>query len=101
MQNKHYIFIFLTCTFLGACCTPTPDNNLGYLLETTGTYTAQDSDTLQNGQQEFQGQLNYMAGHDQENAAAASDESSIQDKMVNEYQSQIKQQQLKNSSSLN
>lgn len=87
------IISLITCAILGACAAPTPDNNMGYLLENTGTYTPQDSDTLQNGYQEFQGQLNYAAGHDAEAATEASDSQAVQDKMDEEYQSQIKAQQ--------
>lgn len=85
---------FIACAILGACAAPTPDNNMGYLLESTGNYTPQDSDTLQNGYQEFQGQLNYAAGHDEEAATEAEDGTAVQDKMYDEYQSQIKSQEL-------
>jgi outer membrane biogenesis lipoprotein LolB len=90
VSNFKNIFLLLgTCAILVACAAPTPDNNMGYLMESTGNYTPQDNDTLQNGYQEFQGQLDYMQGHDQEKAAAANDEAKIQDSMVDDYQNQI------------
>lgn len=94
MSNKlKQIFLIIPCAYLGACAA-TPDNNMGYLLQSTGNYTAQDTDALQNGYQEFQGQLNYAAGHDQEASSEAADGTVVQDKMYDEYQSQIKAQQL-------
>lgn len=85
---------------LGIClgaCAATPDNNLGWLMDTTGSYVPQDTDVEQNGYQEFQGQLDYMQGHEEQKHVEESNALQIQDKMSDEYREQIKQQSMKKS----
>lgn len=65
-------------------------------METTGSYVPQDTDPEQNGYQEFQGQLDYMQGHQQQHDAQESADLRIQNKMSAEYQNQLKAQGIQN-----
>ena len=87
----HRSVAFISLIFVVACAA-TPDNNDGFLMETTGSYQAQDTDTEQNGQQEFQGQLDYLQEHQQTNQAAKVQGEQIENNMSLEYQQQIQQQ---------
>lgn len=75
-----------------AACAATPENNDGFLMETTGNYQAQDTDTEQNGQQEFQGQLDYMQDQQQRQDQQKQQSEQISNTMQQEYQQQIQQQ---------
>ncbi len=77
-------------------CAATPDDNAGFLIPTTGQYQAQDNDTEQNGQQSFQGQLDYMQEQQQDQQQQHNQSMQIQDKMDQEYQQQIQQQESSN-----
>lgn len=81
----------LTCIFIIGCAA-SPSNNDGFLMETTGNYQAQDTDTEQNGQQEFQGQLDYLQEQQQDKAANQNQSNQIQNQMSQEYRQQIQQQ---------
>ena len=74
-------------------CAATPSDNAGFLMETTGQYQAQDTDVEQNGEQEFQGQLDYLQEQQQEKQQQQNQGNQITNKMSGEYQQQIKQQE--------
>ena len=73
-------------------CAATPENNDAWLMPTTGQYQAQDTDTEQNGEQSFDGQLNYMQEQKQDQQQQQQQSNQIQDQMSQEYQQQIQQQ---------
>ena len=61
-------------------------------MYTTGNYQAQDTDTEQNGQQEFQGQLDYLQDHQEQQQQQQQQGNAITNTMDKEYQQQIQQQ---------
>ncbi len=90
---KLFYFIWiLTPLIVAVGCAATASNNDSFLMETTGQYQAQDTDTEQNGQQAFQGQLDYLQEHQQDKQAQQIQSQQIQDTMSQEYQQQIQQQ---------
>lgn len=84
-------------TLLTGCFGATATNNDAVFMPATGQFNAQDTDTEQNGQQEFQGQLDYMQGQQQRKSQQESTNMQIQNKMDQEYLQQIKQQTAKES----
>ena len=90
--NIRYIFMWFACVLLSGCAA-TAQDNAGFLIPTTGQFQAQDNDTEQNGQQEFQGQLDYQQEQQQDKQQQQNQSTQIQDEMSQEYQQQIQQQQ--------
>ena len=82
----------ISCLMLSGCAA-TAQDNAGFLMPTTGQYEAQDNDTEQNGEQSFEGQLDYMQEQQQDKQQQQQQSNQIQNQMSQEYQQQIKQQQ--------
>lgn len=92
---KKSVSIILSGLFLQslAGCGATAQNNDGFLMTTSGNYQAQDTDTEQNGQQEFEGQLDYMQDQQEQQQQNQQVGNQISNQMSQEYQQQIQQQQ--------
>lgn len=91
--RRSVVYAFTSSALLSLSgCAATPDDNDAWLMPTTGQYQAQDTDTEQNGQQSFEGQLNYMQEQKQDKQQQQQQSNQIQDQMSQEYQQQIQQQ---------
>ena len=84
--------LVLPCLLVFGCAV-TPSNNAGFLMETTGQYQAQDTDSEQNGEQEFEGQLDYLQEQQQDKQQQQNQSNQITNQMSKEYQQQIQQQE--------
>ncbi len=91
-MNKFIKYLSIFALFLVFGCAAPYGYNFGDFTDNPGPYQAQDTDSEQNGDQEFQGQLDYMQEQQQGTQQQQNQSSKIQDSMQHEYQQQIQQQ---------